>query len=119
RDRRWPMAMLTAIWYGALFEVRLGNTERGAALADEMRALVDEYALAHGQTACRWFRGWAEARMGAPREGYRRIREAYDDNVRLGMLAGASEILGYATEALLLASDLDAAAIQLQEALRI
>ena len=119
RDRRWPMATLTAIWYGALFEVRLGNTERVAALADEMHALVDEFALAHGQTACRWFRGWADARMGAPREGYRRIREAYDDNARLGMLAGASEILGYATEALLLAGDLDAGEKQLEEALEI
>jgi hypothetical protein len=113
------MAMLTAIWYSALFEVRLGNTERVAALAEEMRALVDEFALVHGQTACRWFRGWAAARMGAPREGYRLIREAYDDNARLGMLAGASEILGYATEALLLTDDLDAAEIQLHEALRI
>ena len=34
---------------------------------------------------------WAQ-----PRDGYRRIREAYEDNTRLGMLAGASEILGYA-----------------------
>jgi DNA-binding winged helix-turn-helix (wHTH) protein len=116
-DRRWPMATLTAIWYGALFEVRLGNAQRVAALADEMQALVDEFALAHGQTACRWFRGWAEARMGAPREGHRRIREAYEDNARLGMLAGASEILGYATEALLLAGDLDAGEKQLKEAL--
>ena len=113
------MATLTAIWYGALFEVRLGDTERVAVLADEMHALVDEFALAHGQTAWRWFRGWADARMGAPREGYHRIREAYDDNARIGMLAGASEILGYATEALLLAGDLDAAERQLQEALEI
>jgi len=119
RERRWPMATLTAIWYGALFEVRLGNTERVAALADEMHALVDEFTLAHGQTACRWFRGWSDARTGAPRDGYRRIREAYDDNARLGMLAGASEILGYATEALLLAGDLDAADKQLDEALEI
>jgi ATP/maltotriose-dependent transcriptional regulator MalT len=117
-DRRWPMAMLTAIWYSALLEVRIGNRERVAALADEMHALVDEFALAHGRTACRWFRGWADARMGAPREGYRRIREAYADNARLGMLAGASEILGYATEALLLAGDLDAAEKQLEEALQ-
>jgi hypothetical protein len=120
RERRWPMATLTAIWYGALFEVRLGNAQRVAALADEMQALVDEFALAHGQTACRWFRGWSDARMGgAPREGHHRIREAYEDNARLGMLAGASEILGYATEALLLAGDLDAAEKQLEEALEI
>ena len=89
-----PMARMVAIWFDALFEVRLGNAERVAALADEMQALVDEFALAQGRTACRWFRGWADARMGEPRDGYRRIREAYEENTRLGMLAGASEILG-------------------------
>ena len=118
-NRRWPMAMLAAMWYSAFVEVRLGNAERVASLADEIQTLVDEFALAHGQTAHRWFRGWADARMGKPREGYRRIREAYDDNARLGMLAGASEILGYATEALLLDGDLDAGEKELQEALQI
>jgi hypothetical protein len=78
--------------------------------------LAEEFALAHGLTACRWFSGWAEARMGAPLEGYRRIREAYESNVRLGMLAGASENLGYAAEALLLSKDWRAAQQQLDEA---
>jgi tetratricopeptide (TPR) repeat protein len=118
-ERKWPMARLVAIWYSALFEVRLGNAERVGALADEMHALVDEFALAHGRTACRWFRGWADARIGAPREGYERIRAAYEENTRLGMLAGASEVLGYATEALLLAGDIDGAQKQLKEALHI
>ena len=66
------MARLAALWYSALFEVRLGDAERVAALADEMHALVEEFALAHGRTACRWFRGWADARMGEPRDGHRR-----------------------------------------------
>ncbi len=114
----WPNTRLAALWYGALFEVRLGNTERVAALADEMRALVDESEVAQGRNACRWFRGWADARMGRPREGYRRIREAYEDNTRLGMLAGGSEVLGYATEALVLAGDWDAAQHELEEALQ-
>jgi ATP/maltotriose-dependent transcriptional regulator MalT len=113
------MARLVAIWYSALFEVRLGNTERVVALADEMHALVDEFALAHGRTAWRWFHGWADARKGGPHEGYQRIRDAYEDNTRLGMLAGASEILGYATEALLLAGNLDGAKKQLDEALQV
>jgi hypothetical protein len=111
------MAQLAATWYSALFEVRLGNAERVMALSDDMHALADEFALANGRTACRWFRGWAEARIGAPRDAYQRIRAAYEDNARLGMLVGASEILGYATEALILAGDLDAAQKQLDEAL--
>jgi hypothetical protein len=119
RDREWPMARLAALWYGALFEVRLGNEERVAALADEMHALVDEFALAHGRTAWRWFRAWADARMGQPLDGYRRIWEAYDDNTRLGMRAGGSEVLGYATEALVLAGDWDGAQHELDGALQV
>jgi ATP/maltotriose-dependent transcriptional regulator MalT len=57
--------------------------------------------------------------LGEPREGYRRILEAYEDNVRLGMLAGGSETLAYSVEAAMLAGDWDAARKQLDEALRI
>jgi DNA-binding winged helix-turn-helix (wHTH) protein/tetratricopeptide (TPR) repeat protein len=113
-----PFARMVAIWFDALLEVRLGNAERVAALADEMRALVDEFSLAQGRSASQWFRGWADARMGQALDGYRRIREAYEQNVRLGMMAGGSETLGYAVEALLLAGELDAAEVQLREALQ-
>jgi tetratricopeptide (TPR) repeat protein len=119
RQLAQPMARMVAIWCNALFEVRLGSAERVAALADEMQALVDQFGLAHGRNAWRWFRGWADARMGKPRQGYELIREAYEANTRLGMLAGTSEILGYAAEALLLAGDLDRAREQLDEALRV
>ena len=114
-----PMTRLVAAWQAALLEVRLGSADRLAALADEMQTLVDEFSLAHGQTACQWFRGWAEARKGRPHEGYRLIREAYEQNTRLGMRAGASEVLGYAAEALLLAADVEGAQTQLEEALQI
>jgi ATP/maltotriose-dependent transcriptional regulator MalT len=119
RQLAQPMARMVAIWFDALVEVRLGNAQRVAALADEMKALVDEFALAHGRNGCRWFRGWADARMGQPLEGYRRIREGYEANTRLGMLAGTSEVLAYAAEALLLAGDRDAAQAQLEEALQV
>ncbi|HWH84259.1 MAG TPA: AAA family ATPase [Burkholderiaceae bacterium] len=118
-ELRQPMTRLVAAWQEALLEVRLGSADRLATLADEMQALVDEFSLPHGQTACQWFRGWAEARKGRPREGYRLIREAYEHNTRLGMRAGASEVLGYAAEALLLAGDVEGAQAQLQEALQI
>jgi DNA-binding winged helix-turn-helix (wHTH) protein len=119
RLRGWPNTRLVALWFDALFEVRLGNAERVAALADEMRALVDESEVAEGRMACRWFRGWADARMGRPRDGYRRIREAYEDNTRLGMLAGGSEVLGYAAEAMVLAGDWDGAQHELEDALQV
>jgi len=114
---RQPMSCLVAIWYDALCEVRLGNAERVAALADRMCALVDEFALAQGRIACQWFRGWADARMGKPREAYRQIRDAYEENTRLGMLAGGSEVRGYAAEALVLAGELDAAQHELEKGL--
>lgn len=116
---RQPMTRLVAAWQEALLEVRVGGPERLCALADEMQALVDEFSLAHGETACQWFRGWAQARQGRPHEGHRLIREAYEHNTRLGMRAGASEVLGYAAEALLLAGDVEGAQAQLQEALQI
>jgi tetratricopeptide (TPR) repeat protein len=118
---RQPMTWLVATWQEVLIEVRMGNPVRVAALADDMQTLVDEYSLALGRTACRWWRGWADARNGArngaPRDGYRNIREAYEEHTGLGMRSGASEVLGYAAEALLLAGDCDAAQVELQEAL--
>ena len=116
-ELRQPITRLVAAWHEALVEVRLGNVDRLEALVGEMLALVDEFCLEQGRTACQWFRGWVEARRGRPREGYALIREAYERNTRMGMRAGASEVLGYAAEALLLAGDSDAAHAQLQEAL--
>jgi len=118
-ELRQPMTRLVAAWHEALLEVRLGNASRVAVLADEMQVLVEEFSIEQGRTACRWFRGWAQARQGQPREGHRLIREAYEGSTRLGMRTGASEVLGYATEALLLAGDREAAQAQLQEALQV
>jgi tetratricopeptide (TPR) repeat protein len=119
RVLRQPMTQLVATWHEALFEVRLGDAKRVAALAEEMQSLVDESSLAQGRTACRWFRGWAQALNGVPLEGHRLIREAFEENTRLGMRSGASEVLGYATQALLLAGQHDAAQAQLNEALQV
>jgi DNA-binding winged helix-turn-helix (wHTH) protein/tetratricopeptide (TPR) repeat protein len=113
-----PMARLVAVWCDALCQVRLGDARRVGELADDLQALVDEFALAQGRAAARWFRGWADARTGQPREGHRRIREAHAESMRLGMLAGGSETLGYAVEALVLAGDWEAAGRELDEALQ-
>ncbi|MEE9099197.1 AAA family ATPase [Pseudomonas nitroreducens] len=116
---RQPMTRLVACWHELLIEVRMGNAGRVGELAEDMQALVDEYSLALGRTACGWWRGWAEARRGSPREGHRRIREAFEAHAGLGMRAGSSEVLGYAAEALLLAGDIEGAQGELEEALRV
>jgi DNA-binding winged helix-turn-helix (wHTH) protein/tetratricopeptide (TPR) repeat protein len=91
-----PMSQLVALWYQIMFELRLGEAGRVRALADEMGSLVAESSLALGRTASQWFRGWADARLGMPREGHDRIRAAHGDNLRLGMVSAESETLGYA-----------------------
>ena len=84
-----------------------------------MQALVDEFSLAHGHTACPVVPRLGRGAQRPAAEGHRLIREAYEDNTQLGMRAGASEVLGYAAEALLLAGDVEGAQAQLQEALQI
>ncbi|HET9653154.1 MAG TPA: hypothetical protein VFP36_13225, partial [Usitatibacter sp.] len=93
--------------------------ERVASLGEELKDLVGKHALAQGGAAGQWFLGWAQARSGRPDDGYRLIRAAYEENTRLGMLAGGSEVLGYAVEALLIAGDLDRAQEELEQALEI
>jgi tetratricopeptide (TPR) repeat protein len=114
-----PMAMLVATWFDALLQVRLGDVDRVAAIADEMQTLVDEFALAQGRAAYRWFRGWADARKGKALEAFRQIRAAHEENTAIGMMAGASENLGYAAEALLLHGDWRGAEEQLVQALAV
>ncbi len=106
---RQPMAQLYVLWFDALIEVRLGNAQRVAKLAEEMQALVEDSGLVQGRAAAQWFRGWAQARQGGALAGYRLIRAAYEANIAVGMRAGGSETLGYAAEALLLAGDAEAA----------
>ncbi|SCK55561.1 Transcriptional regulatory protein, C terminal [Variovorax sp. HW608] len=117
RELRQPMTRQVVLWTECLLEVRLGNVERVGVLADEMRALVEEFALAQGRAASRWFRAWADAHGGQALAASEQILQAHEENVRLGMLAGASEVLGYAAEALLLAGEWDRAEMQLKQAL--
>ena len=114
-----PVARVLAIWMEAMLDVRLGDADRVAALALEMESLVEETDFAQGRAPAQWYRGWAEAHRGQPREGFRRIRAAFDANTALGMVSGGSEVLGYAAEALVLAGDWDGAEEQLAQALRI
>ena len=114
-----PMGTMVAIWCDALVQVRLGDADRVSDLANAMQTLVEETQLGQGRAAGRWFKGWAEARKGEAQAGFRQIRDGFEQNTRAGMLAGGSEVLGYAAEALLLAGDHDGAQCQLEQALQI
>ncbi|MGZ9039022.1 MAG: hypothetical protein ACXW12_18190 [Burkholderiales bacterium] len=103
-----PGQRMAALWFDALFEVRLGNAEHVAEVAEPLRTLAEEYALPQGHAAHFWFRGWAEAQLGRARAGYRLIREGYDEALGLGIRAWGSETLGYAVEALTRAGELRA-----------
>lgn len=114
-----PMALMLTLWFDVLLGVRHGEVARVRALANEMQSLVEEFSLAQGKAAYRWFQGWADAQCGKPLEGFHRIREAYEDNQALGMISGGSETLAYAAEALVLQGDWEHAQAQLEQALDI
>jgi hypothetical protein len=102
---------------GALFEVRLRNPERVAAVAERLRLRVEEYAQPEGRAAHLWFRVGPKRTLGDPRTGYRLIREGWAKAARLGMRSDGGETLGYAAEALARVGDWLAARRQLDEAM--
>jgi DNA-binding winged helix-turn-helix (wHTH) protein/tetratricopeptide (TPR) repeat protein len=114
-----PLARVLVDWMDAMLAIRLGDVARVEALAREMDTLVEEAVFRQARPPCEWYLGWTQAHRGEPREGFRRIRAAYEANTALGMVSGGSEVLGYAAEALLLAGDPDGAAEQLAQALAI
>ena len=118
RDLRAPLPQMAAVWVDGLIEVRLGNPARVAEIAEQLRALAEEHALADAQAAHLWFRGWAQAHLGDPSAGHRLIREGYELSVRLGIRARAGEVLSYAAEALGNAGDWAAARQQLEAAMQ-
>lgn len=116
RQRGELMARTIALWCAAMFEMRMQRPDRVAEHAQALRKLVDDHAIGQAQGPSRWISGWAEAHLGWPQEGLRQILEGFEHNRRAGMLAGGSEVLGYAVEALLLANDLDGAQARLDQA---
>src|SRR5262249_3968568 len=107
-----PMSMMLAHWCGGMVAARLGETSDLNDQAVKLAKVVESGMLAEARGPSLWLRGLAEARMGDPRAGYHRILEGYECHARHGMYGGCTEVLGYATEALILAGDWTAARCQ-------
>jgi DNA-binding winged helix-turn-helix (wHTH) protein len=119
RALRAPGPQVAALWFEALVEVRLGNAERVAERSAQMLALAEEYALMpHVRAAHLSLGGWAQARLGDPHTGYRRISEGCEQAVRFGLRALASEARAYGAEAHALAGDWVAARREVLEAMQ-
>jgi DNA-binding winged helix-turn-helix (wHTH) protein len=112
-----PMARMIATWLATLCEIRRGNKDQVAAMAARLRSITDEGALANGEGPSQWFLGLVQAWSGKPREGYAQIDLAYRRYAEVGKLYGAAEVLGYSSEALILAGDWVRAGQQVDEAL--
>ena len=111
-----PMSVMLSHWCGGMLAARLGETSDLARHAAELAKVVESGMIAQARGPSLWLRGLAEARLGDPRAGYRRILEGYECHARHGMYGGCSEVLGYATEALILAGDWTAARAQIEAA---
>jgi hypothetical protein len=119
RALKQPMARMIATWLAMLCELRRGARDQVAALAAQLRSITEEGALAHGEGPSQWYQGLVRAWTGAPAQGSMEIESAYRRYAQVGMLYGASEVLGYAAEAHLLAGDLVRALQQEEEAMQL
>jgi tetratricopeptide (TPR) repeat protein len=110
------MARTIGLWCAAMFAMRMRRPEVVRECAQKLDKLVVDNVLVQAEGPRRWIAGWAEAYLGSPRAGLRLILEGFAFNQRLGMISGAAEVLGYAVEALILASDWSEAQARLDEA---
>lgn len=97
-----PMAQMLALWCAGIMHSWFGDAEQTMHAAQALQTLVDEHALAQGEGPCRWLRGWALARLGEPDRGHELIMEGYQRHARFDMYCGCTQVLAFATEALIL-----------------
>jgi len=113
---RQPMTRMLAYWNEALIAIRTEDVETVAVNAEHLRVITEETMLAQFAGPAKWLQGWAEARVGSPRVGFRTIREGYEIHAKLGRYSGNTETLNFGAEALLIAGDLAEARVQLDQA---
>ncbi|MGE3865088.1 MAG: AAA family ATPase, partial [Burkholderiaceae bacterium] len=91
-----PMARMLALWGSGMIEAMLEQPRPVAELADRLEQVVSTHTLAQGEGPARWLRGWSRACLGDPLAGCAEIIEGYGCHLRLGMYAGASQVLHHA-----------------------
>jgi hypothetical protein len=119
RALKQPMAQMIAIWMAMRCVIRRGARQQVAERAAQLQRITDEGALASSEGPSQWFAGLVLAWSGMPAEGHARIDHAYRHSAQVGMHYGASEVLGYAAEALILAGEWARAATQVEAALQL
>jgi tetratricopeptide (TPR) repeat protein len=112
-----PMAQMLAHWCACMVEIRLGHPQRVQALAASLEHIVTLHGVGQGEGPALWYGGWAQARLGDPEQGHRRILQGFDRHARYGMYAGCPQVLGYAAQARALMTDWDGAEQHLDEGL--
>jgi len=104
-----PMAQMLAHWCACMVEIRLNQPQRVLALSESLQRVVEAHGVAQGEGPWRWYRGWAQARLGDPRGGHALILEGFERHARFGMYAGCPQVLAYAADAMMLRGDWEAA----------
>jgi hypothetical protein len=102
-----------------MLEIRLGYPERVAAMAATLEQLAAQHSIVQAEGSRLLLGGWALAHLGDPETGYARILEGHAILQRIGMIAGSTQILCYATEAIMLAGRWSVAQAQVDEALQL
>ena len=113
------MARMIATWLAMLCEVRRGARDQVAAMAANCAASPTKVRWPRAKVRASGFRVWCTHGRASPVEGHALIDRAYRHSAQVSMLHGASEVLGYSTEALILAGDWVRAAQHVDEALQL
>ena len=100
-----PLAQLLAYWAAAISEARLGRLGAVEAWARALERLFVDREMLTAEGPSLWFRGLVEALNGQPQTGHALIETGIARHERLGRLAGITQPLTFAAEAMVLAGD--------------
>jgi DNA-binding winged helix-turn-helix (wHTH) protein len=112
-----PMGLMLASWLAAQLDLRMGRGDSVMAHIETLEATVAAHQLPQGGGPASWLRGLMLARSGDPETGQRLIMDGYERHAAVGMLAGCTQVLGFAVEATILGRDWQAAESRIASAI--